>query len=155
MKGSKIRYHAVMAMIGWCIAFIIVMGTQWLGQRYEGYFFPVALAKNVHTEEVEDQLTLIYGSMDKYRNCTFLGVEAYLVDTLETRRVLAPLNVKESVKLRPVGDNFSWGPWTISLPLWQAQTKMQIETVHRCHWLWLTRTIFYDTTLNLAPSAMR
>lgn len=145
----KIRYHVIMAFVAWLAAIPVVLLIQWMGQTLEGQFFPVALAKNVTIVEEDPQKSVLWGEMDKYRDCTFLSVEAYLVDTFG-RRVLIPLNVRESVKLREPGADLPWGPWIVSIPLWQAQASLQIDTVHRCHWLYLTRTIFYDTTIRLS-----
>lgn len=116
----------------------------------EGKLFPVATAYDVTFLDTPSQnSTVIEGYMDKKRQCDFLAMRAYLHDT-NGNRVLANLDVKETVKLRTEG-RWPWGPWTVNIPIFQAASTLLIETDHKCHPLWLTRTVFYDATIKQIP----
>jgi len=109
----------------------------------EGEFFPVATAYDVEAVQ-EGTHVILSGQMEKTRTCEFRGMKAYLKDPITGLRVIAPIDVQESIKLRPPGDH-SWGPWKIFVPWWtfEPQGTFEVITTHRCHPVWLTITKFY------------
>lgn len=114
------------------------------GGKIEGYFFPVAVADEIKFQVVEMDQTVLNGTMKKMRECEFLGLRAYLTDVAGLR-IVVPLQVGETLKLRPPGDH-GWGPWIVQLPLWSARNEMEIVVLHRCTRLYVTETVFWNKT---------
>ena len=112
------------------------------GGRVEGYFFPVAYADGITFQVVEHDQTVLNGTMKKLRTCEFIGLQAFLTNPLG-HRIIAPLRVGESLKLRPQGE-FHWGPWIVEIPIWNAQHNMEIMVYHRCNPFYLTETSFWS-----------
>lgn len=132
------------------ISTILTVITLWVGSYIgpyaEGRFFPVAVARNVVAAASNSDLdgravTVLSGEMTKFRECDFKGMEAYLVSPTG-QKVIAPINVKETIKLRSTGE-WDWGPWEVDLPLWQVNNRFEIYVYHKCHQLWTTPTLFH------------
>lgn len=144
--GSHLFSHLIFASIAGAISAFVVYFITATAPAIEGRLYPVAKATGYNTElAAGGDTTRIYGVMEKYRNCEFISMTAYLTG-MDGNAVIAPITVNESIRLRPEG-SFEWGPWFIRLPIWEADTHFRVITVHQCHPLWVTRSVFLDTSI--------
>ena len=113
----------------------------------EGKLFPVAVATEYDIEADGIDHISLSGVMEKYRECDFLTMKAYIYSIRTGQRVLAQVDVKETIKLRPEG-SFPWGDWrlfTDYLKITAGDLGLEVITTHQCHPLWVTETTFLDT----------
>lgn len=113
----------------------------------EGSLLPVTRDTQVHAEPVGDPDFLgwsrVSGSSVKVRNCQFLGLE-WFNGRPGQGGVRAQVRFMGPAIDRDDGA-FAWTDWRVQLQPDTVSTDSYAVAVHRCHWLWNTKTIFYDS----------
>lgn len=112
---------------------LILMSLNPLG-KIEGYFSPV-----VHNFEIEKVVKVhngleLYGNFDKSRNCSFVGVEAYLKSNDQRSAVDVEFRDNEVIRTRGKQD---FGPWFVRLQPEQLK-NFKLMSVHSCHLIFNT-----------------
>lgn len=122
---------------------LIIAALTTFGPKVEGYLFPVSKLHNAEFSQLAINETLIEGEFDKFRECDFLELNAFVINAAGVRVLV------EIVLLRPVSvlgeGRFKWGPWALKMPIWRInELQLELVTYHRCHPFWITETLFYE-----------
>lgn len=132
---------------GTTIALSIVTVFFALGPTLETRYWPVLDKLQIkEIRSVGPMESEIYVAFNKRRDCDYKGIAWYrddgpaglvrvVIQVLRAPGDIAPPN-------RPLGYQQS-GPWRIALPAAQIRGRSVVETIHVCHWFWVTRTKFY------------
>lgn len=120
-------------------AILIVLVTQGLGPRIEGYFFPVAGNMQItKTNELEPIETETFGTIDKLRDCQYDHLE-WMYGRDSDHSVRVPVKFVEGAKIMPEG-GFIFGPWIVQLAPRQIRENSFVKVFHKCHPFWITET---------------
>lgn len=130
--------------------FVIAQHNNALGS-IEGKFFPVATATAFHLAQSNDvvyevpgaKLTAMSGVMNKFRECTFIKMEAIVSDPAG-HETISEVFYLEDDKIRHVGVH-KWGPWLIRVPFKNVANNnhlIHLIAYHQCHPFWQTITHF-------------
>jgi hypothetical protein len=145
----SMRLKFLPPIVAAAITTLLVSTIQYYAPEIEGNIWPVSTSDpgSLVVQPNGIQELTVSGTASKFRDCDFEGTEIYVVGD-GANRELARLTVGSSIKLRPVSDGFPWGPWRITVPVYRSNLNVKAITTHRCHPLWLTRTIFWNVTLD-------
>lgn len=110
----------------------------------ETKFNPVVEDFELKTQiETQAGHTILAGTYERKRDCTFKNITWYTRDDLTKERVPIPINRKVTPANKPIG-TYSFGPWE----LWMTKQKMETDSfavvLHDCHPLYLTRSVIYS-----------
>jgi hypothetical protein len=116
-----------------------------IGGRVEGWLFPVVDPARIdRAEPVGESWTRIEGRVRLLRTCRFVDLE-WRVGTIRSFRVAD--KVYERSGMMRSGDIYHFGPWLMGLTPDQLRNRSRAVILHHCHPLWLTRSVFYDSSL--------
>lgn len=139
-------WHPLLLFIGWVMAVLFVNLLNFYGPRLEGKLWPVAVSTETNVLVMSENILKVWGTFSKTRDCELLGRTVYIEDPVGNK-IIATIEVAGPVSLRPVGDQYEWGPWTVKVPSWYRQATFTAITVHQCHPLWQTQTTFLTKML--------
>ena len=135
--------HLIGFIGGAILFFILTAGYEdnWLG-RLEGHYLPVIGLTSFRVSPAEDQfeirefgLTELSGTLDKYRECEFLRIEAIIYD-VDNHSSAVDLTMLDPAVVRHIGKDFKWGPWLLKARYRDVVTKnlrIELYAVHQCH----------------------
>lgn len=125
--------YAAFLLLCWTIVF--ANGHNFIG-GVEGYFKPVVENFLFTTVVPQQDSILLYGTFDKVRDCTFIGM--YGTISKDKHKSHIQVVFEEPAKVRTLGAQ-EFGPWRVSIS--QEYFKgMQLYAIHDCHSGYLTRT---------------
>ena len=112
------------------------------GPEIEGRVFPVVSHTTFkHSIPVDFNVTAVWGSFHKERECSFKRLEWYQTAS-GLPDVIVPVTYLEGAKNRGEGLH-EFGEWRVNMAHGMVESNSLIIAFHRCHPLWLTETIMY------------
>lgn len=108
-----------------------------------GYFpvlQPLTVTRSVRTS---DEGVVIYGRVQKTRDCQFENVSFYKKTRFGDELVSAERLKPPKVESNPVGATV-FGPWKVDVTKEELEAITTIKALHRCHPLYLTESIIYN-----------
>lgn len=119
-----------------------------VGGVVEGRLWPVTGRAVIEGSEAAGVgYTRIWGRIRKERDCAFVRVEWRLGSPgryAAGAYSVADLVFEEGTHVRRSGP-FAFGPWRVQLTRDQLLNRSHAVVFHRCHWLWLTETLLFDS----------
>lgn len=139
-NGIKWGFSLLYILFG---AFMII-GLLYLSKDIEREYFPVIKDFDILTISEYNDGFQITGTMNKSRECEFLGLVAY-VNKPQTK-LLKPISVEfgdlvqqdyaELHTRAPIEQ--IWGPWYVTVPYDYEKTHIDFYAHHRCHSFYMT-----------------
>lgn len=113
-----------------------------LGPKIEGALLPVTKRLTINqVEPIDANTSHISGVFEKQRDCDFLELEWLFVNQ-SGNGVGVEYEFLEPSQIRASGDH-SFGPWRVDIRADMLADHSRVEAFHRCHSLWVTRTVIY------------
>jgi len=106
----------------------------------EASWYPVVTDTRIDSARMEGDSLVINGTFDKVRGYCVIQSSSIFMETDGTLVPMERAN-RENVKDRPEGKQ-SFGDWVIKD--YTPGSRLVVTTVHKCHPLWYTDSIFYD-----------
>ena len=132
-----VKHSVIFAIFPVLVIFLLSVGP-----RIEGIIHPVVLPAEITRIEADRETwSFVWGRSERIRNCSFVRLEWRLGG--ERYYSVADVEFAEGTRVRGAGD-FSFGPWHVQLSPIQLLERSYVIVYHRCHWLWVTETRFYD-----------
>lgn len=105
--------------------------------KVDGYFFPVVGKFTYEYVKItEDNDLVTAGFYTKYRNCSYVGMQA----SFRENGLTVPVRIVTSgTTTARLSGTHSFGPWTINITKDQFN-KLDIYVIHSCNGLWNTWT---------------
>lgn len=121
----------------------LVVITYFSGGILEGRINPVVIPTQITDTKEEGFSTAFWVTFEKKRDCSF----DHIVWEWPTLNGVEPIPVKleflEPSKIRLPGKE-TFGEWRIWLTTTDLLTNSRAYVYHKCHSLWLTKTLFWD-----------
>jgi hypothetical protein len=131
------------AAIAGVLAALIVNVVTVYAPDWEGRIWPVTVLHSLSYKDPVPTVLLVEGEATKVRDCELLSTAVYAIGD-DHDRTLANITPVGPIRLRPLGQRFFWGPWSIEIPVYKVKATVKAVTTHRCHPLWVTRTEFWS-----------
>ena len=131
-------------------ALLILFVLVFVGPQFEGRLAPVAgKMEIILAEQISPNRTRIWAHFHKWRDCEPKGLHFYVGERGgDVYRVLTDVRSAEThmepfAQLPPGGH--SSGPWIIGMSEADLMSYSFADVLHRCHFMWNTRSRFYTS----------
>lgn len=150
-SATPSKFFTALRFLGglWLTVFIAI-GVSVAVDRYaplwEGNIAPVvSTAEITNVEIVTPMLTRIWLKSTKLRDCRYEDIEWWYGDQPPGGAIRIAVYFEGAPATRPKGEMLL-GPWLVSMPAEALVSNSFAYVTHRCHVLWNTRTLFFDST---------
>ena len=135
------------------IAVAIVLTALWAAPKLDGLFNPVLVNFRFVAEldPEEPGATLVHGTFNRLRDCTFIRQDWYLGSPGKGVAITSVrLNQPAVLKADQL---WHWGPTRLFLRPEQVLANVYAVSVHDCYggWLWETETLAYNSHSKIMP----
>lgn len=142
-------FSALRFLGGLWLTVVLAIGVSVSVDRYaplwEGGIAPVvAKAEITNLEIVSPMLTRVWLKSSKLRDCRYEDIEWWYGDQPPGGAIRIAVYFEGAPATRPKGE-LLLGPWLVSMPAEALVSNSFAYVTHRCHVLWNTRTLFFDS----------